>query len=218
VSATAAAPAESLRNDLSACGRHFRARLRTALRDPFALGLLAFAGIATIPLWLFPMGLDPVTARQQPWPAGATLSYTGPPPTALQLAVKLPHTAVVLFQVLWAALVAGALARESALRRWPAGPGRELPALPVGPRARVVADVLVAISLLLAARALVLSIFGIRLGVRSYASTTATARDRGRRPSSLRCASVLRPAPCASSGATSGWVRSESAGCSSRSA
>jgi hypothetical protein len=147
VSATATAPAASLWNDLAACGRHFGARLRMTLRDPFAMGLLAFAGVVTIPLWLFPLGIDPLTARQHPWPAGATLGYTGPAPTAPQLAVRLPHTAVVLFQILWAALVAGALGKESTLRRWPATPGRGLPALPVGSRARVIADALVAVSL-----------------------------------------------------------------------
>jgi hypothetical protein len=175
VSATAFAPVASLRNDLAAFRRHLRARLRMTLRDPFALGLLAFAGIVTVPLWLFPMGIDPLTAYQLPWPSGGWLAFTGPPPTALQLAFRPPDTAVVLFQLLWSALVAGSLARESALRRWPVAPERELPALPVGPRARLIADVLAAIVLMLAARAVALSVGGLSLGAQLYGHSPSLA-------------------------------------------
>ncbi len=161
MSATAVAPAPSLRNDLAACGWHCVARFGMAVRDPFALGLLAFAGAVTVPLWSWWLGIHPLWARHYPWPGGPVF-YNGPAPTAVRLAFYQPFGLVVLTQVLWAALVAWALGRESAQGQWSAA--RALPALPIGPRARVVADALVAIALAMAARAVVLSWGGVRLG------------------------------------------------------
>jgi hypothetical protein len=168
MSATAVVPAPHLRNDLAAGWRHFLTRLRMTARDPFALGLLAFAGAATVVFWGGPvgfwLGIHPGFARHHPWPGGA-VTFNGPVPTALQLAILLPHPAIVFAQLLGAALVAGAaLGRETARRLWPAAPVRGMPALPLGPRARAAADVLVATSCVLIARALVLWLGGIPLG------------------------------------------------------
>ena len=161
MSAAAVVPAPSLRNDFTACQRHGLARLLMAARDPFALGLLAFAGAVTVPLWNYGLGIHPDWAGRYPWPGGP-VTYTGPAPTAVQLALFLPSGFVVIAQLLWVALVAWALGRESLQGRRSAA--RALPALPIGPRARVVTEVLVATSLAVAARAIVLSLGGIRLG------------------------------------------------------
>jgi hypothetical protein len=164
MSATAVVPEPRLRNDFAAGGRHFLTRLRMTARDPFALGLLAFAGAVTVPLWAFGLRIHPLFARDCPWPGGLT-TFTGPAPTLFQLAIRPPDPAVAFSLLLGAALVAGAaLGRETAHRLWPAAPVRGMPALPLGPRARVVADVLVAASCVLIARAFVLWLGGVRLG------------------------------------------------------
>jgi hypothetical protein len=163
MSATAVVPAPSLRNDLASGWRHFVTRLRMTARDPFALGLLAFAGAVTVPLWGFGLGVHPFEARHLPWPGGAVW-FGRWTPTALQLAVRFAHPAVVFSQVLGAALVAGALGPASARRRWPPARERAMPELPLGPRARVAADVLVVTFYVLIARALVLWLGGVRLG------------------------------------------------------
>ena len=111
MSGTAVVPRPRLRNDLAACRRHFAARLRMAARDPFALGLLAFAGVVTVALWNFQLGIDPLWACRFPWPGGA-VAYNGPAPTAVELALFLPSGVVVVTQLLWAGIVAWALGRE----------------------------------------------------------------------------------------------------------
>jgi hypothetical protein len=163
MSATAVVPVPRLRNDLAAGWRHFVSGVGMTARDPFALGLLVFAGAVTVPLWGFGLGIHPHDARQLPWPHG-TVTFNGPAPMALQLAIRLPHSAVVFALLLGAALVAGALGPSSARRRWPAAPDRGMRALPLGPRARVVADVLAVSVYVLIARALLLGSGGIRLG------------------------------------------------------
>jgi hypothetical protein len=163
MSATAVAPAPRLRNGLAAGWRHFVNGVRMTARDPFALGLLAFAGVVTVPLWSFGLGIHPFDASHLPWPGGA-VTFTGPAPTALRLAIRLPHSAIVFSQLLGAALVAGALGPNSSRRRWPAAPDRGMLALPLGPRARVVADVLAVSLYVLIARAAILGFGGVRLG------------------------------------------------------
>ena len=163
MSATAFVPAPRLRNDLAAGWWHFVTGLRTTARDPFALGVLAFAGAVTVPLWGFGLGIHPLDARQLPWPGGA-VTFNGPAPTALRLAIHLPYSAIVFSQLLGAALVAGALGPGSARRLWPAASERAMPALPLGPRARVLAGVLAASLYVLIARAAVLGFGGVRLG------------------------------------------------------
>ncbi len=164
MSATAVVPATHLRNDLAVGWRHSVTRLRMTARDPFALGLLAFAGAVTVPFWGFGLGVHPFEARHLPWPRGVVTFTRGWTPTALQLAVRFAHPAVVFSQVLGAALVAGALGPASARRRWPPALERAMPALPLGPRARVVADVLAVSLYVLTARAALLWIGGVRLG------------------------------------------------------
>jgi hypothetical protein len=163
MSATAVLPAPRLRNDLAAGGRHFLTRLRMTARDPFALGLLAFAGAVTVPLWGFGLGVHPSEARHLPWPGGVVW-FGRSTATALHLAVRFAHPAVVFSQLLGAALVAGALGPASARRRWPPARERAMPALPLGPRVRVAVDVLVAALWVVIARAFVLWLGGVRLG------------------------------------------------------
>jgi hypothetical protein len=163
MSATAVVPKPRLRNEIAAGWRHFVTGVRMTARDPFALGLLAFAGAVTVPLWGFGLGIHPFDARHLPWPQGP-VTFSGPAPTALELAIRFPHWEVVLAQLLGAALVAGALGPNSARRRWPAATDHGMPALPLGPRARVVAGVLAVSFYVLIARAAVLGFGGVRLG------------------------------------------------------
>jgi len=167
VSTTAVVPAPSLRNDLAAGWRHFVTRLRMTARDPFAVGLLAFAGAVTVPLWGGPvgiwLGIGPLFARQHPWPGGV-VTFNGPVPTALKLAVLFPRLEIVFAQVMGAALVAGALGQGAPRRRWPVAPAPAMPALPLGRCSRVVADVLAVSLYVLIARTLVLWLGGVRLG------------------------------------------------------
>jgi len=163
MSATAVVPAPRMLNDLAAGCRHFLNGVRMTARDPFALGVLAFAGVVTVPLWSFGLGIHPFDASQLPWPGG-TVTFNGPAPTALKLAIRLPRSAIVFSQLLGAALVAGALGPSSARRLWPAAPDRGMSALPLGPRARVVAGVLAVSLYVLIARAAVLGFGGVRLG------------------------------------------------------
>ncbi len=161
----AVALAPSLRNDIAACERYAVTRLRMAARDPFGLALLAFAGVVTVLLWMSWLGIDPLFSRLHPWPAWF-LRHDGPAPTAAQLAFHPPGTTVVVVQLLWALLVAVALGRESARRRSFAQ--ATLAGLPVGARARALADVLVAISLAMIARGISLAIGGIPLGMNLF--------------------------------------------------
>ncbi len=163
MSATAVVPAPRPRNDLAAGWRHFVTGVRMTARDPFALGLLAFAGAVTVPLWGFGLGIHPFDAKHLPWPGGP-MTFSGPTPTALTLAIRLPHAEIVFAQLLGAALVAGALGPSAARRRWPASPNRGMPALPLGPRARIFAEVLAVSLYVLIARAAVLAFGGVRLG------------------------------------------------------
>jgi hypothetical protein len=163
MSATAVVPVPRMQNDVAAGWRHFLNGVRMTAGDPFALGLLAFAGAVTVPLWGFGLGIHPSDARHLPWPRGP-VTFNGPAPTALELAIRFPHWEIVLAQLLGAALVAGALGPNSTRRRWPAGPDRGMPALPLGPRARVVAEVLAVSLYVLIARAAVLGFGGVRLG------------------------------------------------------
>jgi hypothetical protein len=163
MSATAGVPVFRMQNDVAAGWRHFLNGVRMTARDPFALGLLAFAGAVTVPLWGFGLGIHPFDARHLPWPYGP-VTFSGPAPTALELAVRFPHGEIVLAQLLGAALVAGALGPNSTRRRWPAASDRGMPALPLGPRARVVAEVFAVSLYVLIARAAVLGFGGVRLG------------------------------------------------------
>ena len=81
MSATAVVPAPRPRNDLAAGWRHFVTGVRMTARDPFALGLLAFAGAVTVPLWGFGLGIHPFDAKHLPWPGGP-MTFSGPTPTA----------------------------------------------------------------------------------------------------------------------------------------
>jgi hypothetical protein len=188
MSATAVVPAPRMQNDVAAGWRHFVNGVRMTARDPFALGLLAFAGAVTVPLWGFGLGIHPFDARHLPWPQGP-VTFSGPAPTALELAIRFPHWEAVLAQLLGAALVAGALGPNSTRRRWPAGPDRGMPALPLGPRARVVAEVLAVSLYVLIARAAVLGFGGVRLGRTLFGHDPALATY----PEGARLGTTLLP-------------------------
>jgi hypothetical protein len=177
MSATALVPAPRLRNDLAAGWRHLVTGLRMTARDPLALGVLAFAGVLTAFLWGGPVGLvlgiDSLFALQYPW-RGWVAALTEPPPRVLRLSTLLGLVPILFSQLVGAAIVAGALGRSTAPRRWPAGPAPGMPAVPIGPRTRVIADVLVAGAYVLTARALVLCVAGVASGQALFRRHTAT--------------------------------------------
>lgn len=130
---------------LRAFARHFRVRLGSVLRDPGALLVLAAAGAATILLW--PGVSAPADGGWTPTSAG-----TSPAPAALE------GTTVFLWLLLWPVLpVIAAAGRVAPSARGDAFAQRGCPALPVTPRARMLAEallVLLAVALAHAIRAL----------------------------------------------------------------
>ncbi len=149
MSPAAVTPLRGLRHDLAACERHLLTRLRLTAHDPFGIALLAFAGVVTVPLWGYWLGIHPHFSLRYPW-HGWFFTEVGVRPTAAQLAFYLVGVAVAATQVLWAGIVSLALDREVVRRQ-----SRGLSAaavLPLGPRARAVADVMAALALAIVAR------------------------------------------------------------------
>jgi hypothetical protein len=172
VSATAAAPTPSVRNDIAACVRYVASRLQTAARDPFALGVFAFAGLASVALWGFGLGIHPAVSSRYPWPGG-WLVFSGPTPRLIDLVLFTPSFAGVVAQLLLAALVVWALDRPAGGLRPADGPA--LASLPVGPRARLLGDALVATLLTLGVRWVLLWLGGVHLGRLLYGFDTRFA-------------------------------------------
>ena len=111
--------------------RHVWVRLRLVATDPGAMIVLVVAGIATVPLWGWPPGLLRSGSGYASW-----------------------HMTGLLC---WAALVAAASSRGLFQGRsaWAV-----LPALPIGVRSRIVAEIVVAIFVVLAVRTLAFA-FGL---------------------------------------------------------
>ncbi len=194
MSATAVVLTPGLRNELAAAWRHFSNSVRLTARDPLALGVLAFAGVVTVFVWGGPvgfmLGIDPAFARQYPW-RGWVAALTEQPSYAFH-PWHLFSKAVILFpQLLGAAVVAGALGRSSAPRRWPAAAAPAMPALPIGLRARVVADVLAGAACVLSARVVVLWVGGVRLGRALYPPTYSQLEPLGTTLPSLATPSAV---------------------------
>ncbi len=144
-------------DDFTAGLRHFLILARVTARDPVALAILAFAGIVTIPAWRF-LGLDLLAGALIPLRTG--VSSGGPAVSAVRLLAEMT-AAMVLAELMWALLVAAAVA-GTVSGRAVSRPvlGRVMPALPIGPRARVAAEAFVGIAFVVAVRLLVLLLTG----------------------------------------------------------
>jgi hypothetical protein len=137
--------------DLTAGLRHFLILARITARDPVALGILIFAGIVTIPAWTFGLGIDLLTAASSPG---------GPAVATVRLMAEM-FAMYVLAELMWALIVVAAVARTVSGRAASGTVrGRGMPALPIGPRARVAAEAFVAVAFVVIARVTVLILGG----------------------------------------------------------
>ena len=165
MSGTAAARRPVALDDLAAGLRHFLIRAGATARDPFALVLLAFAGVVTIPAWIFGVGIDFMTAAALPVRRGAwftgQLDWASPAATLrMTLAHLFPE--LVLLQLAWVLLVATAVQGALSIRR--STGGGAMPALPVGRRTRLLAEASVALAFVAAARVATLLLCGESVG------------------------------------------------------
>jgi hypothetical protein len=126
---------------MSAFLTHLRIRLRATLADPVALAVMIGTGLATLILWPGPMP-----------PSGPQLLFGGEP---------MPRSLATLYTFMWIWLwpavaslrVGGATAAGGASGVLSQ---RGHPALPIGPRARVLAEVAVTVTWVLVVRVAVL--------------------------------------------------------------
>lgn len=119
--------------------RHYWIRLRTVAQDPVALSMLALAGLAS----LLP------TYRLALWRFESRPSQIG-----VLVALHL------IFLLLWAPLAALPVVGTAARSARAAAGGRMMPALPIGPRERALAEALVALTFVLLARTPALLLYG----------------------------------------------------------
>jgi hypothetical protein len=119
---------------------HAGIRLQATLRDPLALSILVFSGLASLLYW---PGLT--DSAGSGWTRG---DFSGP------ASLLFANAGMLLMLFVWSMLVSSAATGRVAHGRRAAGSvGPALPALPVGARSRALADAIIALAIVLAVRA-----------------------------------------------------------------
>lgn len=123
--------------------KHALIRLRVAVSDPSAFGLLLFSGLVTIVFW---PGLTDASGAG--WPGGQLGGSQG---------VVVSVTIMILWLVMWPMIAISPLRGQVVKGRRSTTFGAQAhPALPIGPRARVVAEALAVLGVVMILRAPVL--------------------------------------------------------------
>jgi hypothetical protein len=125
--------------------RHYWIRLRMVAQDPVALSMLALAGLASL------LPTHRISIRMLDRNAEAA---------AIAIAISLQLLLLLVWVPLAALPVAGT--RSRSVRS--TASGRVLPALPIGPRSRALAEALAALTLVLLARTPALLLYGTDIG------------------------------------------------------
>lgn len=125
---------------MNAILNHAQVRLRTALRDPFSLALLLFSALVTVIFW---PGLTDASGAG--WPGGQLVA-AGRSVVSVSIAL--------IWLVMWPAIATSPL-RGQAVKgaRSTTYAAHALPALPIGPRQRIVAEALTTLAVVLLVRA-----------------------------------------------------------------